>query len=544
MNDTYKMMIVDDEFEIREGLNSFYWERFQFQVVGLAANGKQALDLMQRNDVDIVLTDIKMPVMDGIELSRAISVHYPHVKIVILSGYKEFSYARDALQAGVSEYLLKPVDLNHLSESMMKLKLLLDTERQSSQKLLTYENQLANSLPAARDHFFQSLLEDFLPEYHEAKEKMSLLEIEMNATYYCCAAVKFEWHDQADGGLTDVNKLAKANTMIERHLEASQCHSYTLKKKAGELALFLNLNATTVPPRKTLSLLFEHIIVAIEQELGCRSIIGLGEVYQSLLSFPDSYKQARSIMERHIFRESSGLFQWDPADNLHVERKEYPYPFETKLLDAVLEGNSGNSTLYFQQFWDNCGLDSERAELPLVLKYLTPLFTMLERRLNLHGASFETMANLHMPFTEYVEQFQTLSQLKIALDRLISNITLHIRKLNDVVQTTSHSAVQQVKKYIEEHSSEKITLNQMADLVYLNPSYFSIQFKKETGINFIDYLKYCRMEKAKELLRRIDLKVYEIGELVGYQDRKYFATTFKSYTKLTPLEYRQSFITY
>ncbi|OAS21100.1 response regulator [Paenibacillus oryzisoli] len=544
MNDTYKMMIVDDEFEIREGLNSFYWERFQFQVVGLAANGKQALDLMQRSDVDIVLTDIKMPIMDGIELSRAISVHYPHVKIVILSGYKEFSYARDALQAGVSEYLLKPVDLKHLGESMMKLKHLLDTERQSSQKLQSYENQLANSLPAARDHFFQSLLEDLLPEYHEAKEKMSLLEIEMNATYYCCAAVKIQWRDQPDGSLTDANKLAKATTIIERHLEASQCHSYTLKRKAGELAIFLNLNATTVSPRKSLSLLFDHIIVAIEGELGGRSIIGLGEVYQSLLSFPDSYKQARSIMERHIFRERSGLFQWDPADSLHMERKEYPYSVETKLLDAVLEGNSGNSTMYFQHFWDSCGLDSEHAELPLVLRYLTPLFTMLERRLDLHGASFETMANLHMPFTEYVEQFQTLSQLKIALDRLISDITLHIRKLNDVVQTTSHSAVQQVKKYIEEHSSEKITLNQMADLVYLNPSYFSIQFKKETGINFIDYLKYCRMEKAKELLRRIDLKVYEIGELVGYQDRKYFATTFKSYTKLTPLEYRQSFITY
>jgi two-component system response regulator YesN len=546
MNDTYKMMIVDDEFEIREGLNSFYWERFQFQVIGLAANGKQALDLMQRNDVDIVLTDIKMPVMDGIELSRAISVHYPHVKIVILSGYKEFTYARDALQAGVSEYFLKPVDLKHLSESMMKLKLLLDTERQSSQKLQTYENQLANSLPAARDHFFQSFIEDLLPEYHEAKEKMSLLEIEMNATYYCCAAVKLESIEHPDGSLPDHNKLTKANTIIERHLDGGQCHSYTLKKKAGELAVFLNLNATSVPPRKSLSLIFEQINASIEQETGCRSIIGLGEVYQSLLSFPDSYKQARSVMERNIYWERSGLFLWIPADELQVERKEYPYPYplETKFLDAVLEGNRDNSSLHFQQFWDACGLDSERAELPLVLRYLTPLFTMLERRLDLHGASFEAMANLHMPFNEFIEQFQTLSQLKIALDRLISDITLQIKKLNDVVQTTSHSAVQQVKKYIEEHSSEKITLNQMAELVYLNPSYFSIQFKKETGINFIDYLKNCRMEKAKELLRRIDLKVYEIGELVGYQDRKYFATTFKSYTKLTPLEYRQSFITY
>ena len=207
MNDTYKMMIVDDEFEIREGLNSFYWERFQFQVIGLAANGKQALDLLQRTDVDVVLTDIKMPVMDGIELSRAINIHYPHIKIVILSGYKEFSYARDALQAGVSEYLLKPVELKHLSESMMKLKQQLDAERQTSQKLQSYENQLASSLPIARDHFFQSLIEDPLPEYHEAKEKMSLLEIEMNATYYCCAAIKLANKEHLDDSLPDATMI-------------------------------------------------------------------------------------------------------------------------------------------------------------------------------------------------------------------------------------------------------------------------------------------------------------------------------------------------
>ncbi|WP_167357155.1 response regulator [Paenibacillus pectinilyticus] len=544
MNDTYKILIVDDEFEIREGLNSFYWERFQFQAIGLAANGKQALDLMQRNDVDVVITDIKMPVMDGIELSREISIHYPHVKIVILSGYKEFSYARDALQAGVSEYLLKPVDLKNLSESMMKLKLQMDAERQSSQKLQSYANQLANSLPAARDHFFQSLVEAPLPEYHEAKEKMSLLEIEMNASYYCCAAVKLETKEQQDGNAPDSTMMNKAHTILERHLDAGQCHSYALRKKAGELIVFLNLNGTSVPPRRSLSLLFEQIIVSIEHETGCRSIIGLGDVYQSLLSFPDSYKQARSVMERNIFLERGGLFLWDSAEGQLLERKDYPYPHETKLLDAVLEGNLDSSLLHFQQFWNSCGLDAEQAEHAHVHRYLMPLFTMLERRLDLHGASFESIASLSMPFIEFVEQFQTLSQLKTALDRLISDITLHIKKLNDVVQTTSHSAVHQVKKYIEEHCSEKITLNQMAELVYLNPSYFSIQFKKETGINFIDYLKNCRMEKAKELLRRIDLKVYEIGEIVGYQDRKYFATTFKSYTKLTPLEYRQSFITY
>ncbi|WP_164716349.1 response regulator [Paenibacillus whitsoniae] len=543
MDGTYKIMIVDDEFEIREGLNAYYWERFQFQVIACAANGKQALDLMQRNDVDVVLTDIKMPVMDGIELSRAINLHYPHVKIVILSGYKEFSYARDALQAGVSEYLLKPVDLKNLSESMMKLKLELDAERETSQRLQAYENQLASSLPAARNHFFQALIDEPLPEYHKAKEEMSLLEIEMNATYYCCAAVKLEATTRQDNALPD-SVAAKAQGILERHLEAGQCQSYTLRRKAGELAVFLNLNATAVPARRSLSLLWEQIISSIEQETGCRSIVGLGEVYQSLLSFPDSYKQARSVMERNTFLERGGLFLWDTADEQHVERKEYPYSHETKLLDAVLEGNLDNSLLHFQQFWTSCGLDSERAELPVVLKYLAPLFTMLERRLDLHGASLESIASLPMPISEFVERFPTLSTLKIALERLISDIALQIKHVNDDVQTTSHSAVQQVKKYIEEHYSEKITLNQMAELVYLNPSYFSIQFKKETGTNFIDYLKNCRMEKAKELLRRIDLKVYEIGELVGYQDRKYFATTFKSHTKLTPLEYRQSFITY
>ncbi|WP_438449197.1 response regulator [Gorillibacterium sp. sgz5001074] len=541
---SYKILIVDDEFEIREGLRSFYWERFHFEVTGCVANGKQALDMMHREAADVVVTDIKMPVMDGIELSHQLRVLYPQVKIIILSGYKEFNLARSALQAGVTEYLLKPVNLKELGQTMHHVKSLLDAEKQSSELLQSYELQLAESLPAARDHFFRSLIDGTLPEYHEAKEKMSLLEIEMNASSFCCASIKLIPIDDHERSTPGANRIETMCKLLEQQQEEDQHHSYVLVRNRREIAVFFNINAEAADARRAASLVLKRVECAFEAETGWHSVIGLGEVYRNLLSFPDSYQQAKKMMDRCFFMERYGLFVWHESAGGSSGLKEYPFQTESKLLDAVLEGAPEGSLQQLHLFWEGCDLGLEHAEPATIRKYIVPLLTMLERRLNLHGTSLEKLAPLQASLTDFIDPFRTLSQLKAALERLIVEVARQIKKMNDDVQTTSHTAVQQVKKYIEEHYRDKITLNQMADLVYLNPSYFSMQFKKETGVNFVDYLKFYRMEKAKELLRRIDLKVYEIGGLVGYQDRKYFATTFKSYAKVTPLEYRQSFITY
>ena len=153
MSNLYKLMIVDDEFFICDGLMSFHWKELGFEAVSCAYNGEEALEKLEKELVDVIITDIKMPFMDGIELIERVSSQFPKIKIILLTGYKEFEYAKAAIKSGVSDYLLKPVDLNELTTLFVKLKKKLDEESQIPNMLKTYKKLISESLPLAAEKF-------------------------------------------------------------------------------------------------------------------------------------------------------------------------------------------------------------------------------------------------------------------------------------------------------------------------------------------------------------------------------------------------------
>jgi two-component system, response regulator YesN len=177
MEELYKIIIADDEFIIRDGLEAFNWGLCGFTVTGSVSNGKKVLQLMDKDPADVIITDIKMPIMDGLELAKILNSKYPKSKIVILTGFKDFDYARAAISSGVSEYLLKPVDLSELELLFHRLKEELDNEQKTVIAVNNFKKQLSESLPAAIEDFFRGIIDGKINDSFEIAEKINLLEL-------------------------------------------------------------------------------------------------------------------------------------------------------------------------------------------------------------------------------------------------------------------------------------------------------------------------------------------------------------------------------
>jgi two-component system, response regulator YesN len=533
-------MIVDDEFFICDGLMSFHWKELGFEAVGSTYNGEEALELLEKELVDVIITDIKMPFMDGIELIKRVSSQYPKIKIVLLTGYKEFDYAKAAIKSGVSEYLLKPVNLNELTTLFMNLKKELDEESKIPQMLRTYEKQINESLPLAAEKFLKDIVEEKVYNLEEINEKINLLELNLNYKFYSCAIFQSKhisdyWQNERNSSMfQNINQYLKANNL-----------GYYFINHNFEIVVFFNFDVPEhfASSEEYLKEVIETLRVLISETLKEIPLgelwVGAGNPYKNILSAVSSYKEAMVCLKRRYFDTENTLFcSWiyNISSTLAVE---YPYETENLLIDSIIEGNSEESLKHFKQLWKTISPNLNCIDPETIQDYTIQLLNMIDRRLNKHGTSIRECVQVLPPFTSFVSGIKSFEVLESCMENMVSKICEVTSKINHRVNSSSHLSIQRAKKYIEENYTKKITLNQVADMVFLNPSYFSIQYKKETGLNFVDYLKELRISKAKELLKRFDLKIYEIGNLVGYEDATYFANTFKSCTGITPLEYRR-----
>lgn len=542
MTDTYKLIVVDDEFIIRDGLMQFKWEKLGFTVAGGASNGKEALELMGETSVDFLITDIKMPVMDGLELIEKVQQKYPATKILILTGYKDFEYARKAIKAGVVEYLLKPVELHELEELALKIKTTIDSERNQIELISNYQEKLKGSIPMATRNFLRSLIEGSADDICEIEEKMDLLEIYLKRKFYTCAVFRADFGP--DNGKDFSQIRHQWESRLDRYLDENK-YGYLHPDKSYETIVLFNLDV----PNHTISA-NEVIIHAVTDILGIFHEVsgetggysmhaGVGCIYEYISYLPEAYKQARQQIERSFFEEKTKAFYAWRDQGGHKSDFSYPYEEQRIVIDAVLDGDAERASAAMIALWDSFQQVTADMDPRYFRNIIAQFLCTLESRLNRHGVSLGGIANIEPPFIDYLEPLQTVSALRIHIENLIISVTDHVAKINNEERSSAHQAVQRVVRFINEHYSERITLHEVAKTVFLNSSYLSIQFKKEMGKNFTDFLKNIRIEKAKALIRDTDMKAYEIGEYVGYTDYKYFSETFKAVTGCSPMEYRQ-----
>ncbi|BBI31254.1 response regulator transcription factor [Cohnella abietis] len=533
-----KLMIVDDESIIRKGIRtSIDWWALQVEIVGEARNGKQALELVEQLKPDIVLTDIRMPHMDGLEFAQQLKQQFPYIKIIILSGYDDFNYARKALKIGVTEYLMKPVGAEELTALVSRIGAEIAEEKRQNEKEQSNQFLMRENFPLIQRKWLNRLLKGETRINDAMLDKANQLRIPLDGPEYGVVVVDVDDFRLNTEHVSDREKELihySINNIVEEVFSSvflcTACHS-----DFDNINVLLNANMQN---KHRIMECCNEAQRCIARYMKLSVTIGVGNYVSQLSEIQESYRQAVYAMQCKVYRgkgqiiayheveseiqgESSKRAVLLPSED-EKELLEYLSTMDKEKIDELLENRF---TQFAQSFVSYENIKN------ISLKWVILAIAHLEQMgIDLSGSK-QLVLN---PYTE-IEKYETTDDIQRWLGGLF---TLFIDSIAAYKNVRYKNIVSVAIKYIQEHYSEEIRLEDISAQVFVTPNYFSRIFKEETGQHFTEWLNKYRVEKAKILLKDVSAKIYEVAERVGYNDYKYFTHIFKKATGLTPKEYR------
>jgi len=527
-----KIMVIDDEPIVARGLRALIpWEDHGFQWLPPADNGAAALRQIEQTHPDLLLLDCKMPQMTGLELlSQLKERHIPH-KAIILSGHDEFEYARQALQLGALDYVLKPPDIEQLLKTVLRTK----EEWQQEQKKA---RQSMDQLMLARERFVRSLLEGTKMDGAQFTNKQAELQLALQLAPFRVVIMDIVQNpdDPKTYKYEDRRLLNYAVANIAEETMADwNPFCLVLDESVPRFALLLNNSGNEEQLQQRLKQLIDNIRATLHFFV----TIGVSSAGENMLTGgPAALAQAAAALERQYYTGPNELIGYD------------------ELLQAGASPGQG----HVLPGWTG---EEERLEAalragdPVQLEtWMTDFFAALARQDTSVSATRTAMlqamllaANALSELHPALKPQELLSAERVeavlgaaSLNRLQGVARSYFLQLLDrtvtLRQSGKNSIVEMAKRYIDVHYAEAISLDTLASEVFVSPVYLSFLFKQVETMNVTDYLTQVRLDHAKELLRGASVKTYEIARLVGYQDEKYFSRLFKKKVGLTPSEFR------
>ncbi len=541
----YRLMVVEDEDMIRRGIvNSIPWKSLGFVVVAESANGKAALEQLENTQVDVLLTDIKMPIMGGTELSRIVRQMYPEIEIIILSGFAEFEYARQAISFRAFDYLLKPTNKKKLLDSFTALKESMDQKREVKEEIYYSNIYVSAGYETLRNEFLQSMLEGDSSLFKDFEEKTAALELDFTGHYFAAATIKFDrksiFEELESSWGTDKRLLTFSYRNIIKEELSNLDHVYYLVEDYDTINFVFcfstkeKQDAIMIPCLESIS---ENIHNCLFKKAPVPYTIGIGLSYPSIHHIAKSFSQAKkSIQNNFYLGEQKVQIYQDNNESKYEQNFIRFYPEEMEhVAVSVSNGNYIETKRYLISMFQAL---IEQNLLPEIVKnYCIALKLMVQSKIMYSNGIAETI--IGDEYNEFVKEALTVKELETYIVNIMVGLAKEIDATIDPLDVKEQRMViEKAKTYIASCLSEKITLKMISEYVYLSETYFSFLFKKVTGITYIDYIQKLRMQEAKKLLVNSNYKVYKIAEMIGYSDYKYFSVQFKKYVALTPKEYR------
>lgn len=501
----YKVLIVDDEEIVCRGLARFVnWQKYGFSVEGIACSVDEALTLMQRNSMDVVFMDIRMPGKTGLDLLQMIQKSYPDVKSVILSGFSEFSYAREAIRYGAVDYLNKPVDLKEVEELLERLNTDFLKEKQDRD---------------VRNNRMEGLLLSAIKGYSKLEqEKYQLPVLE-------------QWHGLSMEHLS--RNLSEEEIMEKKELLRSQItaivpDAYLLDCNVYELF-------AVIPCKNEAEA--DHFVDILEQtcHIGLEWACGISKLKHGIGALRDSYQEAERALHYHRASEKQAMIWYKNIEPLFSQNVP-EVPEIIRDLVATLTNPEERSNAAPQL---ETALEHIYARNMTVMQFQTVCIRcLIELNGLLQGMKTEGI-DLHGQLNKMLEKILLCDNERMTIDCMVGYVGMLAEGLNaSDGQLLGGGVIKEVQLFIRRHFNENITLNMLADQFYLHPNYLSRLFKEKTGRNFVEYMTEVRMEKVKELLEDPEKKVSDISMMAGYDNPRYFSKVFKQFTGKTPSEYR------
>lgn len=523
----YKVFLVEDEIVTREGIrDNVDWRAAGFEFCGEAPDGEMALPLIEKARPDVLITDIRMPFMDGLQLCKILRDRMPALKIIILSGHNEFQYAQEAVKLGVTEYLLKPFGVQELHQVLNKVAALLDYERAEREKLERLKNQIEDNLALRQEKFLSKLVMGGMASPEVIRESR-LLGLDLVARWYLVLVVDFELNSQAEQ--FDYSEYQQVEQTISR-LAGVNPDIFLAKTGVEELVLIIK-GDTSEHLAQEGRFLTELIRTEVENRTKCFLRVGLGSPQDRIGNIHRSFAEALANLQQDAAKapnQAEAGSETGKTELLELDK--------SALENFLRYGTREEFDSFFQVYMQP--LNEAALQSYLVRNYIfVDIVLMVAKFVHQLGGNVDQV----IPEINRVETMllnvKTLDQLREETRQVFASaLAFRDSKTQKQYKPMIHLA----KKYIEAHYADpELSLNDVADQVNFSPSHFSVVFSRETGMTFKDYLINIRMEKAKELLRTTPLKSFEIASQIGYNDPHYFSYVFKKHTNLSPKQFRR-----
>lgn len=494
----YNVFLVDDEPFIIEGMRALVpWEDYGLKVVGEASNGSEAIKKLETCHVDILLTDIMMPIMDGLELISTLKESHPNTKYIVLSGYEEFEYVKKGMKLGIENYLLKPVNEQEL----------ISTLENSIEKLEKSTNN-EEAYTILRDNTIWRCLNQDI-DAKEWRERVELYSLEFDGQNLAVV-------------LMQISDCEHENSSFFRKRVEELFQSVCIINPDGELILLVSFNCEDGLKKKLdeLNMLFAGYISG-------KYHINVGSFVCSTSELYKSYQRAKELSSYRLVLKESGLI----TDELTKQYTQACLSTSNELDDLkryIVGSEQEKAFLWIKGAFDEINKSTKKVAPTIIRGFAIEIVTSIQKDVSSH-ANDQTVG--------IVKRILEAYSIGILVDILIDFIEGIFRTLE---QKSEHRSpiIQSVVQYIQEHFYEELSLKTLSYKFHINSIYLGQLFQKETGLVFSEYINHLRLEKAKQLLRGTHLKAGIIGKQVGYSDSAYFYKQFKKAVGITPSAWR------
>lgn len=506
-----RIVIIEDEIKTMQGLVSLIHKHTCHTVVGQGKNGLEGMALVMRYKPDLVITDIRMPEMDGIEMITALKEKGENHQTIILSGYSDFVYAQQAIKLGVSEYLLKPITLEDIQNSLKNIenKLLQENQRQGTG--ISVEELYRNIVLSSADNEKQ-VLEDinkrcradgttgftlFMAYLGGCSEAYETYVIKLIVRY-------FERFDHLRYYIVRVDTKRELMVILQGNLAENMTYEEFNRNVVAQVNTRYHEESIWIATSFTGISAFKERVSAMRKQLRWSIVLGIG----NLLIYPvEAYTSYQNF--------------------------QYPFEIESKIKKAICNENSEGIRKYSKDFLHIICRNKYYPDsiIEAFVKLVSAVFLMIRE---LNTGLYEQLG--HQEYLKQIMEAITLNELSSIYNGLIEKIILSQEKKEDI----SNFTIKRALNYIKNNYKEGITLEETALNMDITPEYLSMLFNREVGTNFNLFIKEFRIGKAKKLLIGSDMKIYEIAQEVGYNDSKYFCRVFKEIVGLSPSDYRNT----
>jgi len=521
----YRIVFADDEHIVREGISTRVgWGENGFELCAVCSNGREVLDYLEDNEVDVLLSDISMPLLDGLAVCREVSQRYPDTMLLLLTGYDQFEYAQEALKYQVRSFLLKPITAAELENVLAEVKLDLDRKTAIRKEQAELRARLAESLPVLKERFLHRLVLGQLTA-DVMRRRASELQWEDHNGHYRTVIVDVPpgWDEISRLGFTEA-----VGSLLSRKDE--------LFFNAEENIVLLLQDGSGQDLESRTSALAPGILRSSGRVGKAPVSVALGEIVDNVGAIQRSYDGARRALGHarllglpHVVSASDvSSMESIEVNRFHELARALVGALRQANRNAAIEILDGVSAQLGQHYVEPESADAYLSRIQfLLLDFVDELI------LGPGDLMPANVAELLYPrhFTtvpEALAHYRTVIErvLDILEQRRTDAVTSRMARAEDVIRVR--------------HAESGLSLQDVCDEVFLSVSQFSALFKEQTGKTFVEYLTNVRIEHAKDLLRTTDLRTYEIAERVGYSDPRYFTYVFKKMTGMTSSEYRGS----